>query len=150
MINLLDYKDLIYNIIGAAMRVHTEAGFGLLEPLYNECLQMELEEAGIKVECEKELDCYYRGRKLKKKYRMDMIVGDDICIELKSVRNLLPEHRLQLFNYLKLTRKTFGLLINFGNYKLQGERYFYSVETNECTLLNKEMELIYNSIDYYK
>ena len=146
MINLLDYKDLIYNIIGAAMRVHTEAGFGLLEPLYNECLQMELEEAGIKVECEKELDCYYRGRKLKKKYRMDMIVGDDICIELKSVRNLLPEHRLQLFNYLKLTRKPFGLLINFGGESLEGERYIFDESLNDCCLVDRNMEPIPQNI----
>ncbi len=147
MINLIDYKDLIYNIIGAAMRVHSELGFGLLEPLYNECLQIELADDGIVAESEKDLPCFYKGRKLKKSYRMDMVVCDNICIEFKSVEKILPEHRLQLFNYLRLTQKPIGMIINFGNRKLQGERYYYNADTNECTLLNKDMSPIYNNID---
>ena len=78
---------------------------------------------------------------------MDMVVCDNICIEFKSVEKILPEHRLQLFNYLRLTQKPIGMIINFGNRKLQGERYYYNADTNECTLLNKDMSPIYNNID---
>ena len=73
---------------------------------------------------------------------MDIVVGD-VVVELKSVDELNSAHRAQLFNYLRLTRKPMGLLINFGQPSLQGERYGYNVETNECILLSKNMEPVY-------
>jgi len=149
MDDLLRYKDIVYQIIGAAMTVHSEVGYGLLEPIYNECLAIELGMRGFHVESEKELSCYYKDVKLEKKYRMDLVVEDDVCVELKSVKTILPEHRIQLFNYLKLTKKPIGILINFGNKSLQGERYCYSEINRECTMLNTNMKKIYNDIDYY-
>ncbi len=147
MIDISDYKGIIYKIIGAAMEVHNTIGSGLLEPIYNECLAIELEGQGIFVEREKELSCYYKGCRLEKKYRMDLVVNGEICLELKSVKTILPEHRIQLFNYLKLTKMPIGILINFGDKQLQGERYWYSEIDNECTMLNKDMLPIYNKID---
>jgi GxxExxY protein len=71
-----------------------------------------------------------------------LVVGD-IIIELKSVSELNSSHRAQLFNYLRLTKKPIGLLINFGQECLQGERYAYFEDTNECVLLDKNMNPVY-------
>ena len=136
------YKDTVYQIIGAAMNVHDELSWGLLEPIYNEALHLELLDNNIANEREKHLPCYYKHHQLEKFYQMDLVV-DDVVVELKSVEELNSAHRAQLFNYLRLTRKPIGLLINFGQPSLQGERYGYDEETNECILLNKNMEPVY-------
>ena len=136
------YKDTVYQIIGAAMNVHDELSWGLLEPVYNEALHLELLDNNIANEREKHLPCYYKHHQLEKFYQMDLVVGD-VVVELKSVEELNSAHRAQLFNYLRLTRKPIGLLINFGQPSLQGERYGYDEETNECILLNKDMEPVY-------
>ena len=137
------YKDTVYQIIGAAMEVHSELNWGLLEPVYNEALHLELLDRGIANEREKQLPCYYKHHKLEKFYQMDIVVGD-IVVELKSVEELNSAHRAQLFNYLRLTKKPVGLLINFGASSLQGERYGYDEETNECILLDKNMRPVYD------
>ena len=69
---------------------------------------------------------------------MDIVV-DDIIVELKSVTSLVSGHRAQLCNYLRLTRKPLGLLINFGEESLIGERWAYDQSTNECFLVDKNM-----------
>ena len=137
-----DYRDIVYKIIGAAMKVHRELGWGLLEPVYNEALHLELQDCGIDNEQEKSLPCYYRHHKLEKSYKMDIVVGD-VIVELKAVEDIIPAHRAQLFNYLRLTKKPIGLLINFGQPSLQGERYALQVEDNECFLLDKGMNKIF-------
>ena len=136
------YKDLVYKIIGAAMKVHGELNWGLLEPVYNEALHLELLDSGIEHEREMAVKCFYKHHQLKKEYQMDLVVGD-IIVELKSVSELNSAHRAQLFNYLRLTRKPIGLLINFGKPSLQGERYAYLEDTNECILLDKNMAPFY-------
>ena len=132
------YKDLVYEVIGAAMEVHRTLGNGLLEAVYSEALHLELSDRGIDNSVEIEVPCYYKDHKLEKRYRMDMVVGD-ICVEMKSVVELLPQHRAQLFNYLRLTRMPIGLLINFGGFSLEGERYGFISELNDCILLDKNM-----------
>lgn len=132
------YKDTVYEIIGAAMEVHSELNWGLLEPVYNEALHLELLDRGIDNEREKQLPCHYKHHLMEKFYQMDIVV-DDVVVELKSVEELNSAHRAQLFNYLRLTKKPIGLLINFGKPSLQGERYGYDEETNECILLDKNM-----------
>jgi GxxExxY protein len=132
------YKDKVYQIIGAAMEVHREVNWGLLEPVYNEALHLELLDRGIDNEREVAIECYYKHHLMEKHYQMDIVVGD-IIIELKSVDDLCSAHRAQLFNYLRLTKKPIGLLINFGQESLQGERYAYNEDTNECILLDRNM-----------
>ncbi len=139
--NIKDYKDTVYKIIGSAMKVHDELGWGLLEPIYNEALHLELLEQGIENEREKHLPCFYKHHQLEKHYQMDLVVGE-IIVELKSVSELTPSHRAQLFNYLRLTKKPIGLLINFGQSYLQGERYAYCEYSNECLLLDRNMDVI--------
>lgn len=136
------YQNVVYKIIGAAMTVHDELNWGLLEAVYNEALHMELLDCGVENEREKQLPCYYKGRLMEKFYQMDIVV-DDVVVELKSVDELNSAHRAQLFNYLRLTKKPVGLLINFGTESLQGERYGYDEESNECILLDKNMKPVY-------
>ena len=136
------YKDIVYQIIGASMEVHDELNWGLLEPVYNEALHLELLDRGVENEREKLIPCFYKGRQLEKYYQMDLVVGD-VVVELKSVDELNSAHRAQLFNYLRLTHKPVGLLINFGQLSLQGERYGYDEYTNECILLDKNMDPVY-------
>ena len=124
------------------MEVNREIGRGLLEPMYNEALHLELIDRGISNESEKFLPCYYKNHKMEKHYQMDLVV-DDIIVELKSVSELNSAHRAQLFNYLRLTKKPIGLLINFEQNSLQGENYDLHKETNEYILLNKNMEPFY-------
>ena len=141
------YKDLVYSIIGSAMEVHSTLHWGLLEAIYNESLCFELESRGIDCVSEEPIACFYKKHELKKTYKMDIVV-DQVVIELKSASNILPEHRAQIFNYLRLTKKPVGLLINFGTTKLQGERYGYIEETNECVLLDRNMNIINEDVNW--
>ncbi len=79
---------------------------------------------------------------------MDIMV-DDIIVELKSVTHLIPAHRAQLCNYLRLTKKPLGLLINFGEENLIGERWGYDEKSNKCFLVDRNMEPVFNA-DYSK
>ena len=142
MIDVKKYKETIYKVIGAAMEVHNELGYGLLEPIYNEALSMELDRRNVKAEPEKFLPCYYKNQLMKKSYRMDIVVEDDVIVELKSVSKLSKAHRAQLFNYMRLTKKSVGLLINFGDEQLRGERYVYDEEENHCYMVDKNMQPI--------
>ena len=121
------------------MEVHKEMNWGLLEPLYNEAMHLELSDKGIVHETLKNLPCFYKGRKMEKHYQLDLVVEDDVIVELKSASKLISAHRAQLFNYMRLTKKPIGLLINFGQPRLQGERYGLDSITNECVLLDKDM-----------
>ena len=136
------YRNIVYRTIGAAMEVHHELNWGLMEPLYNEALHLELQARGIPHETMKNIPCFYKNQKLEKHYQMDLVVQEDVVVELKSVNKLIPAHRAQLFNYMRLTRMPIGLLINFGQSKLQGERYGLIAATNECVLLDKDMNIL--------
>ena len=101
---LKKYKELVYQIIGSAMTVHAEMRWGLLEPVYQEALSWELSQRNISNIREQEIEIYYKNHKLDKKYKMDILIGD-IVVEIKSVVKMLPAHRAQLCNYLRLSRK---------------------------------------------
>ena len=125
------------------MEVHHEMNWGLLEPLYQEAMHLELMDRGITHETLKNLPCYYKQQKMEKHYQMDLVVEDDVIVELKSASTLISAHRAQLFNYMRITKKPIGLLINFGQPKLQGERYGLNPLTNECVLLDKDMNEVH-------
>ncbi|MBQ0018911.1 MAG: GxxExxY protein [Bacteroidales bacterium] len=148
MIECKPYADQVYKIIGAAMEVHRELNYGLLEPVYQEALHLELKDRGIDNVREKPIKIFYKKHLLDKEYKMDIVV-DDIVVELKSVSQIIPAHRAQLCNYLRLTKKPIGLLINFGEEKLIGERWAYDKETNDCVLVNRHMEPV-SDADYDK
>ncbi len=116
----------MYQIIGAAMEVYNELGYGLSEPIYQECLSIVCSEKGIPWQREKQLPMFFHGQELKKKYIADFVCYDDLIVELKAVSEITNDHRGQLFNYLRITDAYAGLLINFGNpQRLISERYIY-------------------------
>lgn len=106
-------EDLTKQIIGAAQEVHNVLGFGFLEAVYGNALYKELKSRGLKCECQKHLDVFYKGESVGH-YIPDMIVEDKVIIELKAVKDLRPEHEWQLLNYLSACQVEVGLLINFG------------------------------------
>ena len=117
------YKDESYRIMGACFEVYKDKGAGFLEPVYQECLEIELELLRIPFKAQAELQLNYKGRMLRSKYIPDFICHDKIIIELKAVKALADEHRAQVHNYLKATGMRLGLLVNFGHYpKLEYER----------------------------
>ncbi|MDR3651963.1 MAG: GxxExxY protein [Paludibacter sp.] len=117
------YKDESYKIIGAAMEVHTTLGYGFVEPVYQEALEIELCEREIPFLPQSPIDIYYKRKKLKKSFIADFFCYDDIIVEIKAVAKLLPEHEAQIINYLKATNVQLGLLINFGEKSLSYKRY---------------------------
>lgn len=106
-------------IIAAALEVHRHLGPGLLESAYEECLCFELELRNISFERQKPLPISYKGKNLDCAYRLDLLVGNRILLELKSVEKLLPIHEAQLLTYLKLSGMKTGLLINFNEQLLK-------------------------------
>ena len=116
--------DETYKIIGACFEVYKQKGCGFLEPVYQECLEIELAVQNILYEPQKELFLEYRGQRLKSTYKPDFICFDKIVVEIKAVSNLIDEHRAQLLNYLHATGLKVGLLVNFGHFpKIEHERF---------------------------
>ena len=101
-------------IIGAAIAVHKELGPGLLESVYEACFLEELRMRNICVDSQVELPLFYKGICTDKKFRIDLLVENEVVVELKAVEDVLPIHEVQLLTYLKLTNKKLGLLINFN------------------------------------
>lgn len=116
------FKDECYEIIGCAMEVHSELGCGFLEPVYQEALAIILTEAEIPFQKEKVLDIKFRNRTLRKKYIADFVCFDDVIVELKANEHIVSHDVAQVLNYLKVTGKKVGLILNFGNTKLQYKR----------------------------
>lgn len=117
------YKDESYCIMGACFEVYKDKGAGFLEPVYQDCLEIEMELLGIPFKAQTELQLSYKGRNLKHKYIPDFICYEKIIIELKAVKGLTDEHRAQVHNYLKATGYKLGLLVNFCHFpKLEYER----------------------------
>lgn len=109
----LMHADITEKIIGAAMRVHSALGPGLLESAYEACLAHELTKAGLNIKRQVEVPVIYDGAHLDCGFRIDILVADCVVIELKAVDRLDPVHEAQLITYLKLSGKRVGLIINF-------------------------------------
>ncbi len=101
-------------IIAAAIEVHKELGPGLLESVYEACMEEELMLRGFDVKKQVRVPIVYKGKKLEKEFFMDLLVNDVLVIELKAVETILPVHEVQLVTYLKLSNKRLGLLLNFN------------------------------------
>jgi GxxExxY protein len=105
--------ELAHAVIGPAIEVHRQLGPGFLEGIYEEALCLELSDAGISFERQKEIGIVYKGRSIGK-HRLDLLVGGSLIVELKTVEALADIHKAQAISYLKATRLTLGLLINFN------------------------------------
>lgn len=109
-----EYDNITSIIIGAAIEVHKELGPGLMESVYEVCLQKLLLRHDLKVERQVKLPVVFKGEKLDKDFFIDMLVEDKIIVELKCVDEILPIHEAQLLTYLKLSGNNLGLIINFN------------------------------------
>ena len=136
-----EYKD-IYDVVGAAMEVYNTLGRGMSELIYQEALALEMTQREMSFEREKKLQLYYKNTLMEKLFFADFFYHD-IIIELKSADAICSDHRAQLFNYMRITKKHRGILLNFGEKKLRAERYLYVPEDDNFVLLTQE-----NYLDY--
>ncbi|MDA0808525.1 MAG: GxxExxY protein [Planctomycetota bacterium] len=117
------YRDECYKVMGACFEVYKENGCGFVEPVYQECLALELAAQGIPFREQVELNLNYKGQPLIQAFKPDFICFEKIILEIKSVSAINDKHRAQVQNYLKATEFKLGLLVNFGHYpKVESER----------------------------
>lgn len=118
------FPDETYRIIGACFEVYNNKGCGFLEPVYQECLEIEFNLQSIPFAAQPNLALDYKGHPLRKTYEPDFVCFDSVIAEIKAVSDLTDDHRAQLINYLNATGKKVGLLVNFGSHRgLQFERF---------------------------
>jgi len=110
----MNFEFMSAQVIAAAIEVHRNLGPGLLESAYEECLCYEMQLRQIQFERQKHLPVTYKGKHLDCGYRIDIVAGGEILLELKCVEKLMPIHEAQLLTYLKLSGLKTGLLINFN------------------------------------
>lgn len=115
------YSELTGKIIGCAMEVHNQLGNGFQEFIYQRALEYEMELQKIMFSREFEMPIFYKDKHIGTR-RADFLVEDKICVELKAVIKLEPVHLAQAINYLEAYNLEVGLLINFGNTKLDFHR----------------------------
>lgn len=115
------HKDLSYKIIGLAMQVHRELGYGFLEKVYENSLMILLRENGIKAEQKVPIKVHFHGQ-IVGDYIADILVEDSIILELKVIEKITKFQIAQTINYLKATNLKLALLINFGKSSLEHER----------------------------
>ena len=109
------YADEVFRIQGAIYEVNQIMGSGFLEAVYQECLAIEFNARDIPFVALPALTLTYKGQPLRQAYQPDFVCFGLIIVELKAARELAPEHRAQVLNYLKATGLRLGLLVNFGS-----------------------------------
>ena len=117
MTNII-YKDLSYKIIGTCFEVHNNLGSGFLEIVYKDALEYEFKKANIPFEREVKYEVNYKGLILPHKFFADFVINDKIILEVKSVSSIVNEFIAQTLNYLKVSKNKLGLIVNFGELKL--------------------------------
>ena len=124
-----ELRNRCYSIIGACQEVHRELGPWLNEYMYQEALDISLDENNIERVKEYYFSVTYHGRQIKHKHYVDFLVNHSVLIECKAVDRLGTEHRQQLWNYMRLTKICIGILFNFAPVHDQCERYYLDKET---------------------
>ena len=115
----MELNELTEKILSAAYEVHSTLGPGLLESAYEACLRHELHQQGFYVEHQKPVPLFYKNVRLDCGYRLDLLVEDTVILELKTVDHLQDIHTAQMITYLKLSKKSTGLLLNFNTKSLK-------------------------------
>ena len=121
---LEELKHKCYAINGCLAQVHSDLGPFLTEYIYQDALQILLDEKQIPYEREYCFRINYHGKQIEHKHYLDFLIEDSIIIECKAVEKLCLEHRQQLWNYMRLSGKPLGILYNFGPIKDQSEHYY--------------------------
>jgi len=117
----MEHKELTEKIIGYAYLVYNKMGFGFLESVYEKCLLIELRKAGLETEARQSITVAYEDE-IVGEFVADIVVDNTIILELKSVRRIARAHEVQLVNYLVATGKPVGLILNFGEGKVEIKR----------------------------
>ncbi len=115
----MEINTITGKIVDTAYKLHTALGAGLLESVYEKCLEMDLRQAGLEVRSQVGVPLNYKDLIFETGYRLDLLVENTVIIEIKSVENLAPVHFSQLITYLKLYNKPVGFLINFNTKSLK-------------------------------
>ena len=116
---MLTGDALTNRVIGLAIEVHRHFGPGLLESVYEQCLSLELTQAGIPHGRQVALPVVYKDKRLEMAFRADILVADEVILELKTVERLTPVHEAQLLTYLRISGYRVGLLMNFNALRLK-------------------------------
>ena len=116
------YEELTRKIIGCGFEASNELGVGFLESVYEKAMVEALTDAGLKARSQVPIRVSFRGRPVGE-FFADIVVEEKVIVELKAVRTLISVHEAQVINYLKATGMEVGLLINFGNPKLEYRRF---------------------------
>ncbi len=123
----MEHRELTEKIIGCAYNVYNKMGFGFLESVYEKCMLIELHKAGLDVASQESITVYY-DNEIVGAFTADIIVNDTVIVELKSVRQIINAHEVQLVNYLVATGKPVGLILNFGEGKVEITRKIKNLE----------------------
>jgi GxxExxY protein len=123
----MEYEELTKRIIAAAYRVYNKMGFGFLESVYEKCLLIELRKDGLRAESQRPVIVKYENEVVGE-FKPDILVEDTIILELKSIRQITQAHEVQLVNYLVATDKPVGLILNFGEQKVEVKRKVKDLE----------------------
>ena len=125
---LNELKQKCYATNGCLTTVHSELGPFLNEYMYQEALQILLDERQIPYKREYYFSVTYHGKRIDHKHYVDFLINDEIIVECKSTEKLCIEHRQQLWNYMRLSNKRIGILFNFGPIKGQSEHYYLDTD----------------------
>jgi GxxExxY protein len=117
------YDTLTYQIIGLAMKVHTELGPGFPEEIYKRAMIFALTNDNLSFNRELKIELSYDGKAIGD-FKLDLLVEQTVIVELKAVESLHPIHERQVISYLAATGLSVGLLVNFGAVSLQHKRIF--------------------------
>lgn len=115
------YKDLSFQIVGLAMEVHKQLGYGFLEKVNENALRILFRKNGIKVKIQHPITVRFEGE-IVGQYYADILVEDKIILELKVAERISPAHKAQALNYLKGTGLKLAIILNFGPKKLESHR----------------------------
>ncbi len=118
----MKFEELTHKIIGCAMKVHGQLGSGFQEVIYQRCLVIEFQKAGLRFERELEIEIFYDDQLVGTR-RADFFVENTVIVELKAMKEMEDAHIAQTLNYLEAHNKEIGLLINFGAPSLQFHRF---------------------------
>jgi GxxExxY protein len=123
------YKDMSYKIVGFALQVHNELGYGFLEKGYENAMMVLFRRDGMKALQQVPITVRF-SNEIVGDYFADILVDDMIVLELKSIEKINNAHRAQALNYLKATNKQLAIILNFGKEKLEYERLVYQPSFN--------------------
>ena len=118
------HSEITEKILGAAFEVHNTLGCGFLEEVYENALIEELRLRGVKVEAQKEIQVFYKNKKVGT-YIADLVIEGKVIVGLKAVESISTVHMAQVLNYLKASGYEVGLILNFAKTKLEYQRFVW-------------------------